>query len=193
MTTLPTPKYSIGDIVWRGYAIQKEMTLPCPDCLGTRKWKIVTPGGSELEADCQRCTGSWQPRGVPSLKDYTFGVALERLTIGSVRIDTHHGDNDDSVQYMCQETGIGSGSIYNERMLHPTEEAARAEAQAEVAAKEAKRAATPERLEKVKFQHLRMTDAATYAADKAVWRSWYRYQNLREDIEEELDENKGPD
>ena len=190
MTTLPIPKYSIGDIVWRGRALQKEMTLPCPDCLGTRKWKIVTPGGSELEADCQRCTGSLHLRGVPSLKDHTFGVALERLTVGSIRVNTHHRDNEDSVQYMCQETGVGSGQVYNERMLHPTEEAARAEAQAEVAAKEAKRAATPERLEKVKFQYLRITDAATAAADEAVWRSWYRYRNLREDIEEELNRDK---
>jgi hypothetical protein len=185
MTDLPVPKYKIGDVVWRGRVFQKEMQLPCPDCLNTRKWKITTPGGSELEADCARCTGSWQLRGVPSLKDYTFEALVERLTIGSIRIDTASRDYH-PVSYMCHETGIGAGGIHYEDKLHPTEEAARADAQAEVAAKEKVRAATPERLEKVSFQHLRVMDAAITVADRATWNSWYRYQNLREDVEGEI-------
>jgi hypothetical protein len=184
--TLPVPKYKIGDVVWRGRVFQKEMTLPCPDCLNTGTWKVTTPGGSELEADCQRCRGHWQQRGVPSLKDFTFEVVVERLTIGSVRIDTADRD-DHPVSYMCRETGVGSGSIHYENMLHPSEEEARAQAQAEVAAKEKVRAATPERLEKVRFKYLSMRDAALLAANDAVWNSWRRYKNLREDIEGELE------
>lgn len=46
----------------------------------------------------------------------------EKLTIGSIRIDTN--DIDKPVSYMCVETGVGSGSVYYESDLHLTEEEA---------------------------------------------------------------------
>ena len=119
------------------------------------------------------------------MKDHTFEVVLDRLTVGSIQIDTA-SRNGHPVSYMCRETGVGSGQIYYENMLHPTEEEARSKAQAEVAAKEAVRAATPERLEKVRFGSLQLKDAALVAANSAVWNSWYRYHNLREDVEGEI-------
>jgi enhancing lycopene biosynthesis protein 2 len=46
-----------------------------------------------------------------------------QLTIGSVRIDTNH---ESPIEYMCVETGVGSGSVWDERQLYASREEAEA-------------------------------------------------------------------
>jgi len=61
--------------------------------------------------------------------DYSSSVPVVRqYTIGSVRHDSNERDGRSPTTYMCRETGIGSGSIYEEAKLFETEAAAMASA-----------------------------------------------------------------
>lgn len=123
-------KYSIGDVVWHARTSPERKQHPCPDCNGTRKWKATSPAGNEYDFACPRCTARYQSNDVLSL-DYTASVGtVQKLTIGSVRHDSHKFGGGSETQYMCVETGVGSGNLYNEDRLFPSEQEARAAAQA---------------------------------------------------------------
>jgi hypothetical protein len=129
MATLTT-KYSIGDVVWHASTMTEQKQHPCPDCLGTRKWKATSPAGAEYEFGCPRCGTRYHHNRDLQL-DYTAHVAhIERLTIGSIQYNTASGIYDHGARYMCRETGVGSGSVYNESDLYETEEAAQRAAEA---------------------------------------------------------------
>jgi hypothetical protein len=123
MATLTT-KYSIGDVVYHAYTTTERKQHPCPDCLGFRKWKAVSPAGSEYEFGCPRCAASYTSNQDISLWYSASTPAVQRLTIGSIQVNTAPFSNREGNQYMCNETGIGSGSVYYESDLHETEEAA---------------------------------------------------------------------
>jgi hypothetical protein len=123
MATLTT-KYSIGDIVWRAGTTTERKQHPCPDCLGSRKWKATSPAGSEYEFRCPRCAASYTSNHDVSLWYTASTPYVQQLTIGSVQYNTAIGSYDSGARYMCLETGVGSGSVYNESDLHETEEAA---------------------------------------------------------------------
>lgn len=116
-------KYSIGDVVYHASIRTVTKQHPCPDCKGERKWKAVSPAGAEYDFACPRCSANFQSNSDLSLKYQQFEPFTSRLTIGSVRSDSH---SDRKVEYMCIETGVGSGSIYAEADLFPTEDEARA-------------------------------------------------------------------
>lgn len=123
MATLTT-KYSIGDIVYRAYTTTERKQHPCPDCLGSRKWKATSPAGVEYEFRCPRCAASYSSDHDLSLWYTASTPAVQKLTIGSIQVNTAPSFNREGNQYMCQETGIGSGSVYYESDLHETEEEA---------------------------------------------------------------------
>jgi hypothetical protein len=123
MATLTT-KYSIGDVVYRAYTTTERKQHPCPDCLGSRRWKATSPVGGEYEFRCPRCAASYTSDSDLSLWYTASTPAVQRLTIGSIQVNTAPSFSRDGNQYMCQETGIGSGSVYYESDLHETEEAA---------------------------------------------------------------------
>lgn len=183
------PKYRIGQKVYRASETSSSASHPCPDCLGTGKWKVITPAGAELEASCQRC-GTYSSSDIPSLKYQTWVAIVQPLTIGSIQIDTAAGKDShwqsDPVRYMCRETGIGSGSVYDERNLFAIEDEARTAAEAMAQARIAKSQESPEALQKKRFSHLPLIDATLETCRKAVWDSWYRYRSLREQMEEYL-------
>lgn len=115
-------KYAIGDVVYRAGMVTERRRHPCPDCLDSGKWKAVSPAGSEYEFVCPRCSARYRSDDSLSLDYSVFAPTVERLTIGSVRVDTAEPER--SPSYMCVETGVGSGSIYYEGDLFPTEEEA---------------------------------------------------------------------
>lgn len=118
-------KYSIGDVVYCASTTIEKKQHPCPDCLDTKKWKAISPAGGEYEFSCPRCSRSNYLSNSGLSLDYSIFVPLtSKLTIGSVRVDTS-----DKTQYMCVETGVGSGSLYDEDRLFPTELEAHAAAQ----------------------------------------------------------------
>lgn len=123
MATITT-KYSVGDVVYHASTVQTRKQHPCPDCNGTRKWKAQSPAGGEFEFACPRCSASYQSDRDLSL-DYTaYAPIAGKLTIGSIQVNTAPGSYDHGNRYMCIETGVGSGSIYDEARLFETEDAA---------------------------------------------------------------------
>ena len=185
-TDIPTPKFRIGQQVFHPSTYGATGQYPCPDCLGSGKWKVTTPAGSEMATGCQRC-GSYSSSDIPSLKYRTWKGSVQSLTIGSVQINTAAGESHwqrDPVQYMCRETGIGSGTIYDERKLFETEEEAQQIANAQAAEANSKESATPKRLEMERVSHLHLEAAHLDAFKNGLWQSWYRYRDLREKLEE---------
>nr|WP_278374564.1 hypothetical protein [Brucella anthropi] len=122
-------KYSIGDTVYVGRTVSNRKQRPCPDCLGTRKWKATSPAGTDYYFSCPRCTASYQSNHEMSLNYSLFEPFVRSLTIGSVQFNSAEDAHDNGFRYMCVETGVGSGSVYNERDLHPSEAEAIAAAQ----------------------------------------------------------------
>lgn len=118
-------KFSIGDVVYYASTTTERKQHPCPDCLGTKKWKAISPAGSEYEFSCPRCSASYRSEHDLSLDYSAFVPSAHRLTIGSVRTDSA-----DKTSYMCIETGVGSGSVYDEARLFSTEDEAFVAAQA---------------------------------------------------------------
>lgn len=135
MATIET-KYSIGDIVWYAGTTTEQRQHPCPDCNGTKQWRAESPAGDAFTFACPRCSTSYGSFNELSIAYTAHTAALRRLTIGSVRHDSSPTFSSGSpTTYMCVETGVGGGSVYDESRLFPTEEKARvcAEAAAAVA------------------------------------------------------------
>lgn len=185
---VPQPKYRNGQTVFRASEVSSVQQLQCPDCLGTRKWRAVAPSGAEYEASCQRCSGRTD---LPSLNHVVWHPSVDRLTIGSIRIDTAENFSGsrhrESVSYMCRETGIGSGTIYYESQLFETEDEARQAATVKAAAHNVEERSKPERIEQLRISYLTIKDATLDECRSAIWNSWYRYRNLRENMEEFLE------
>ena len=116
-------KYSIGDVVYHPQVLSTGAMMPCPDCLGERVWSAKLPNGEELRIACPTCARGYQGSTgeVPSGE---VRGQVDRFTIGSVRMDT--GSSDRGTEYMCEETGVGSGSIWNESELFDVREEAEA-------------------------------------------------------------------
>lgn len=121
-------KYSIGDVVYLASTTTERKQHPCPDCKGTKRWKALSPAGGEYSFACPRCSSSYRA-GTDMSLDYTASVpSVARLTIGSVRHDSNERGNRSATSYMCRETGVGSGSVYDEARLFETETGAMAAA-----------------------------------------------------------------
>lgn len=115
---IPTPRYSVGDTVWAALSDTTVQPVFCPECNGTNRWTATSPSGITLEIECPACT--WG-RVSPQYPEFVAQPGVRRLTIGSVRVDTA---SDRPVEYMTVETGIGSGTVWDERRLFDTEEEA---------------------------------------------------------------------
>lgn len=118
-------KFSVGDVVHKAWTTTVRKQHPCPDCKGSRKWSAVSPAGGEYEFPCPRCAGGYMSNSDLSLVYSEFAPCVEVLTIGSVRTDSNSDDR--PVEYMCRETGVGSGTIHSETdLFHTHDEAMRA-------------------------------------------------------------------
>lgn len=100
-------KYSIGDKVFKISEISKPKYKECPACEGFKK--ITLP---KTEVECPTCNG----RGVLCTGHFTFYTVKERsMTIGQVRSEIEIDKA--NIGYMCEETGVGAGSVYHEDQL----------------------------------------------------------------------------
>lgn len=140
MATITT-KFSIGDTVYFATTIQVRKQHPCPDCLGSKKWAAKSPAGKDYQFACPRCSTAYMSDRDLSLEYTDVAPGAVKLTIGQLRAVSPSDDDgnqwDGKNQYMCRETGIGSGQVYDERRLFETEE--QALASAAVLAKEQKK------------------------------------------------------
>lgn len=107
-------KYKIGDIVHQAYTESAIKRHDCPDCLGTKVWIATSPAGDTLEFSCPRCSSTFQTNSDMSLEYQWYMPRTRILTIGSVRTNT---SDEKPISYMCEETGVGSGTIHYEESL----------------------------------------------------------------------------
>lgn len=122
-------KYSVGDIVWFAGTETERKQHPCPDCKGLKQWSVTSPAGSSYHFPCPRCSASYSANNQISLA-YTAHIPVaRRLTIGSVQFNSAPFSYDSGARYMCRETGIGSGQVYDEAKLFESEAAALVAAQ----------------------------------------------------------------
>lgn len=181
-------KFSVGDVVYHANTTTETRQHPCPDCLGSKAWRAVSPAGGEFSVPCPRCGGGYQSNRALNLK-YTHHVpAPRRLTIGSVRVNTADNDYDGGNSYMCLETGVGSGSVYREADLFATEEDARraAQAKADVQNADAEGWVAKQYAETVKFSDYELRDAAIASAEDRERNSRVRISILLDDLEDAL-------
>ena len=196
MTGLPIPKYAIGDVVYLPAIDWITDTLPCPDCHGTRTWKATSPAGEEHTIACPRCTDQYarsSRNDLPSLKVTRHTPRAKRLTIGSITVKTHPYKPQEAVEYMANETGIGSGSLYYETNLFPDEASALAKAEVDASLKNAEVNATPAVTSARKFSGLTYTDAAITALKDGIFNSWQAFRSLGYAIESALPEDSSND
>ena len=152
-------KFEVGEAVFKAGTTIVRKQHECPDCLGTRKWSAKSPGGGEYTFPCPRCGGGYMSNRDLSLDYSVHAPTVERLTIGQVR-----AISGEDAEYMCRETGIGSGTLHREKDLF------RSEAEAQEAAK----LLAAERTEKTDWM-VKQYDAALgmsdYQLDSATLRS----------------------
>lgn len=185
---LPTPRFKKGDTVYVFYPSRVEKCHPCPECGDEKEVRVVFPDGHELKASCPRCCMSYGlDMRLPSLKYVEWGVEVRSLTVGLIRINDH---GDHPVSYMCNETGIGSGSIYYQTNVFATHEEAQQAGEEHVAKMNAKNAAEPVRLELDRIAKLQVRDAFIESHRSQMFRSWYHVHNLAGKIQELLKESE---
>jgi hypothetical protein len=182
MATITT-KYGVGDVVWHAGQTTTQQSHPCPDCLGSREWIATSPAGGKFPVSCPRCSTSYQANHKLSIKYAQWTPTTNRRTIGSVRADTY---SDRGAEYMCHETGVGSGSIYYEKDLFETQEAALAAALARCAVSNADQTGwVAKQFEgTAEFCDYQLKDAAIGAVESQVRELGIRIRCLLEDIED---------
>lgn len=117
MNTLQT-KFAVGDVVYHASTNLVIKQHKCPDCKDKREWATISPAGGSYTFACPRCTAAYISSRETSLSYHEHESVVERLTIGSIRLDT--ADSQGSVSYMCEETGVGGGRVYRENHLFRT-------------------------------------------------------------------------
>lgn len=187
MTGLPIPKFAMGQTVYLPGAESAVEHLLCPDCLDTRQWKVITPAGTEMETVCQRCSGFSLIGDLPKPERRIYKPIVTKLTIGQIDTSTQpfYGDGD-LVRYMCTETGVGSGSIYNESRLFASPEEAMAAAETEAVEHTSKVEAEPSAMSARRLDYLTVKDAVLDKAWSSSWNAWYAYRKLKDVLDETL-------
>ena len=107
------PKFKEGDVVWGIKSFKKDKQIQCPDCKGKKAWEVKTPAGEEFTIPCYTCERGYQGC-YGTITIWEASPQIIKLTIGSVRIDTN---DERPISYMCNETGVGSGTIHYEDCL----------------------------------------------------------------------------
>ena len=129
-------KFSCGDVVWKISNTKIKVLFSCSFCAETGK----IHGADGEKRSCPECYGrrsgqKWEDKG------WTISQENPTLTIGQVRAQftgkwegssdtyTNYGPQEEELkeEYMCRETGIGSGTIHKAKFLFATKEEASAE------------------------------------------------------------------
>lgn len=116
MATIKT-KYNLKQVVYNAYCENSPYYVKCEDCDGTGYWEVAN---KDKKIGCHTCNkeGSWRNNpGKVTL--YKYFPRVQELTIGQIRATI---GKDAEVRYMCKETGIGSGTLWNEKSLTDNEE-----------------------------------------------------------------------
>lgn len=113
-----TSKYNIGDTVLTGHVESTSYWETCPECDGKGHHKVE---GKDLTLKCGTCNKGYQYENPGKVKNWKWTPVVETLTIGQVRGKVTKGEPDE-IDYMCEETGVGSGAVWAENRLWKVED-----------------------------------------------------------------------
>jgi hypothetical protein len=181
------PKFAKGQMVWFVSNTRSHASLPCPDCLGSKKWRVETPSGHTYEAACQRCCGGFvyaRHDEVPSLAYDVIAPAVGSMVVTGVEIRSRGTFGEDDAARTTYWAGSGGRT---EDQLFATEAEAMAVAEVEAAALNAKSRATPEALAQKNIGALRFEEARFDMFKNGLWQAWYAYRSLVEKLDEYLE------
>lgn len=172
-------KYNIGDKVFAASVKQSSRKLDCPDCLGTKVWSVTTPAGYTFTTPCPRCSDRYglMHTKLPSLTVSEYVPEVRELTIGSIRLDTNQVE---MVEYMCHETGVGSGAIWREGQLLPDRGAAELTAKVLASEANARNLARADNIQPIveSIGSFPLHEATTKHAWSVVWEAWVNYRYI---------------
>lgn len=110
-------KYSLRDRVWKIWKNTKKVFYDCPTCEGTGKIQI-------RDMEPRSCPDCW---GKPCFRfEKLKWAVVGEMTIGQIQV-TIESRKEKKVRYMCEETGIGGGTLHPEDTLFTSEALAEAE------------------------------------------------------------------
>lgn len=115
-------KYEVGQKVFavRKISDSRQKHIDCEVCNSTGKVKIE---GREEEYTCPCCNGRMETGHF----GYKYIIAYPQAKIGKVQIEEYakkYRSYESKVSYMLEETGVGSGTVWREDRLFPTEKEA---------------------------------------------------------------------
>lgn len=97
-------QFNIGDKVFKATYGKHEKLVTCPDCLGSKRVKMVLGDGTEVLIECGGCDpGGYQP-STGYIRQYDYSVELKQYTVTGVKVTK------DDVGYDLDN--FGSGSYY---------------------------------------------------------------------------------
>lgn len=118
MSTIKT-KYNLKQVVYNAYCVNEAYYLQCEDCNGTGQWEVA---GKDIKVGCQTCNKGDHYWNTPGKTQYfKYFPRVQELTIGQIQATIGHKPE---IRYMCKETGVGSGTLWNEKSLTDTKELA---------------------------------------------------------------------
>lgn len=110
-------KFDLGQKVWHIRQDFKEEFIACPSCVGGQ---VPLPDGTKLK--CPRC----KEHGLIALRNRHRWYVSGEMRIGQVRVCVG-GKEDEREEYMCHETGVGSGSVWKADYFFTSAEQAQVE------------------------------------------------------------------
>lgn len=121
-------KYNLGDTVYGIYQAYKQVNETCDHCGGDGK--VMWSSG--VGYSCYNCHGTGK-KHVSSfhkweLSKTDYGTVRPK-TVGLIRCEVRIENEERTIEnrYMCNETGIGSGRVWDESLLWPSKIEAQAE------------------------------------------------------------------
>ncbi len=108
--------FNLGDKAWNIYSTREELYEPCPSCTGGT---VNLKDGQSLK--CPRCAG----KGLIVERYAHRWKVGSKYTIGQIRFEI--GSDEAIEQYMCNETGVGSGTLHPISQLYKSQELAQAQ------------------------------------------------------------------
>ena len=110
-------RFEMGQVVYYISRGRKKMEVECGFCGGAGR----IDGLDGQESSCPKC----HRRGYNiEYQKLAWNVRDPHFTIGQIRVQAGHNPEE---RYMCHETGIGSGTLYDGDNMFATREEAQAE------------------------------------------------------------------
>jgi hypothetical protein len=170
-----TPKYNIGDTFYIAGTENERRSHPCPDCLGTKKFKVITPAGGEFTTDCARCVRGYSGDKMPSL---IYAFYTPKVTARVIKGYCVNDWGKQGIKYSSD------GYSVEEESLITDEAVAQAKAQSMADKANADAAITPERLKIDHFAQLPIDTARDDMFKNGLYDSWSSFRWLREGVDE---------